>query len=68
MKKVIIVDDNGSKYNATISEFDKSLLEQQNKDRKTNIKEHLYMGYLIIGTIAFTLGILISIKRLKSNK
>ena len=27
MKKVIIVDDKGSKYNATISEFDESLLE-----------------------------------------
>jgi len=67
MKKVIIVDDKGSKYNATISEFDESLLEQQNKDKKIKFKEHLYMGYLIIGTIAFTLGILISIKRLKSN-
>lgn len=67
MKKVIIIDDNGSKYNATISEFDKSLQEQQNIDRKKNFKEHLYTSYLIIGSIAFALGIYISIKRLKSN-
>jgi hypothetical protein len=35
---------------------------------KKNWKEHLYMGYLIIGSLAFALGIAISLKRLNGNK
>jgi hypothetical protein len=50
-----------------MSDADKDLKKELEKEKKANLKEHLYMGYLIIGTIAFTLGILISIKRLKDK-
>lgn len=64
MKKVVIIDDKGNTTNGFVAEKNEDIQEQLVRDRKTNLKEHLYMGYLIIGTIAFTLGIFISIKRL----
>lgn len=68
MEKVIIVDDYGNIVNDYKSNEDKNLQSQIDKEKKANLREHLYMGYLIIGTIAFTLGILISIRRLKNSK
>jgi hypothetical protein len=67
MKKVKIIDESGNTSHAVMSEADKDLKKELEKEKKANLKEHLYMGYLIIGTIAFTLGILISIKRLKDK-
>jgi hypothetical protein len=67
VKKVVIIDEKGNSSNGFVAENNESIQEQLVKDRKANIKEHLYMGYLIIGTIAFTLGILISIKRLNGK-
>lgn len=67
MKKILIKDETGKQYDAFIPETTDELSEQLKKDKKQNIKEHLYMGYLIIGTIAFTLGILISVKRLNGK-
>lgn len=52
---------------AFIPESEQDLQKQLEADRKQNFKEHLYMGYLIIGTIAFSLGILISLKRLNGK-
>ena len=66
MKRVTIID-NTSKYEAFVPEEEKELEKIVEADKKQNVKEHLYMGYLIIGTIAFTLGILISIKRLNGK-
>ena len=68
MGKVIMLDDNGNTVNEYMSNEDKNLQSQIDKEKKANLREHLYMGYLIIGTIAFTLGILISIRRLKNSK
>jgi hypothetical protein len=66
MKRVTIID-NTKKYEAFVPESNEDLQKEIQDDRKQNLKEHLYMGYLIIGTIAFTLGILISIKRLNGK-
>jgi hypothetical protein len=66
MKRVTIID-NTKKYEAFVPESNEDLQKQVEDDRKQNLKEHLYMGYLIVGTIAFTLGILISIKRLNGK-
>jgi len=68
MRKITIVDEAGSRYEAFAPENDAELKTQYQKDKKQNLKEHLYMGYLIVGTIAFTLGILISLRRLNGNK
>lgn len=68
MRKIILYDEGGKKYDAFTPEEEKDLKSQVADDRKQNLKEHLYMGYLIVGTIAFTLGILISLKRLNGGK
>ena len=67
MKKVTIIDETGKRYDAFTPENNNDLKGQIADDRKQTFKEHLYMGYLMIGTIAFTLGILISLKRLQSK-
>jgi hypothetical protein len=68
MRRITITDDTGKLSDAFVAENSEDIQSQIDKDRKANIKEHLYMGYLIIGTIAFTLGIFISIKRLNGGK
>lgn len=67
MKTIKIIDGNGNQSVAYTPENEAEFREQVSKDKKQNIKEHLYMGYLIVGTIAFTLGILISLKRLNGK-
>jgi hypothetical protein len=68
MRRIIIKDESGKDYDAFVPESDEDLQKQVTNNKKQNLKEHLYMGYLIIGTIAFTLGILISIKRLNGGQ
>lgn len=68
MRKIVLFDESGNKFEGFTPEEEKDLKEQVTNDRKQNLKEHLYMGYLIVGTIAFTLGILISIKRLNGGQ
>jgi hypothetical protein len=67
MKQITLVDANGKSSVAYTPESEAELQSQVDKDRKQNIKEHLYIGYLIVGTLAFTLGILISLKRLNGK-
>ena len=67
MKTIKIIDDNGNQSVAYTPENEAEFREQVAKDKKQNIKEHLYIGYLIVGTVAFTLGILISLKRLNGK-
>jgi hypothetical protein len=67
VKTIKIIDDNGNQSVAYTPENEAEFREQVAKDKKQNIKEHLYIGYLIVGTVAFTLGILISLKRLNGK-
>lgn len=67
MRRIEIIDETGKASSAFVSEDANEIKDQIAADRKSNLKEHLYMGYLIVGTIAFTLGILISIKRLNGK-
>ena len=67
MRRLTIKDESGKTFEAFTPESNDELKQQVDKDKKQNIKEHLYMGYLIVGTIAFTLGILISLKRLNGK-
>jgi hypothetical protein len=67
MKKIQIKEENGKTTEAFVPESTEDLQKQVADDRKQNLKEHLYMGYLIVGTIAFTLGILISLRRLNGK-
>jgi hypothetical protein len=67
MKTIKIIDETGKQTTAFSPESEEEFRQQVSKDKKQNVKEHLYMGYLIVGTIAFTLGILISLKRLNGK-
>lgn len=67
MKRIQIKEENGKTTEAFVPESNEDLQKQVADDRKQNLKEHLYMGYLIVGTIAFTLGILISLRRLNGK-
>ena len=66
MRKIVIQDGNQS-YDAYIPENQDEIEKQILNYKKQNLKEHLYIGYLLIGTVAFTLGILISLKRLNGK-
>ena len=68
MRRVIIQDNSGKDIDAFVPESKEDLESQIKNDRKQNLKEHLYMGYLMIGTLAFLLGIVISLKRLNGGK
>jgi len=57
----------GNSETAYMSDNEKELKTELANQKKQNLKEHLYMGYLIVGTIAFTLGIMISLKRLNGK-
>lgn len=68
MRKIVLQDMNGNTTTAYAPETNEELKKELMEQKKQNLKEHLYMGYLIIGTIAFSLGIFISLKRLKANR
>ena len=67
MRKIILKDNEGNTTTAYAPETNEELEKDIVANKKQNIKEHLYMSYLIVGTLAFTLGILISLKRLNGK-
>jgi hypothetical protein len=67
VRKIILKDAEGKTTTAYAPETNEELEAEILANKKQNFKEHLYMGYLIIGTLAFTLGILISLKRLNGK-
>ncbi len=66
MQKAILYLDNGDKKEVFL--LDEKDLAKSIEFQKKNWKEHIYIGYLIIGSIAFALGIAISLKRLNGSK
>lgn len=67
MKRVTILDEAGNKQNALIAENNDEVKHIVMTEKKAIFRENLYIGYLIIGTIAFSLGILITLKRLNGK-
>lgn len=67
MRKILLKDSEGNTTTAYAPETNEELERDIEANKKQNIKEHLYMGYLIVGTLAFTLGIFISLKRLNGK-
>jgi hypothetical protein len=67
MRKIILKDAEGKTTTAYAPETNEELEAEILANKKQNLKEHLYMGYLIVGTLAFTLGIYISIKRINGK-
>lgn len=67
MRRVQIVDETGKAQSALIAENNDEVKHVVMTEKKAIFKENLYIGYLIIGTVAFSLGILITLKRLNGK-
>lgn len=65
MEKAVLHFENGNRKEVFL--LDEQDLAKSIEFQKKNWKEHIYIGYLIIGSIAFALGIAISLKRLNGN-
>lgn len=65
MQKAFLYLENGDKKEVFL--LDEKDITNSKDFQKKNWKEHIYIGYLIIGTIAFALGIAISLKRLNGK-
>lgn len=65
MKQVTITETDGTKYKALIPEQVEELQQSIKEDRRKNIREHLYIGFLLVGIIASTLGIYLSLRKIK---
>lgn len=63
-KAVLYLEDGKQKQVYLLDDKD---LENASKLEKKNWKEHIYIGYLIIGSVAFALGIWISLKRINGQ-
>jgi len=70
MQKIIFIDETGAPHNGYIDQTGDSSNSTDliKDDRKNNLKEHLYITYLVFGTLAFAFGIYISVRRLKATK
>jgi hypothetical protein len=66
MQKATLLLENGQKQQVFL--LDETDLKNAQQFGKKNWRDHIYLGYLVIGSIAFALGIAISLKRLNGNK
>lgn len=67
MKKVVIHDEEGNKIQGFIPETTDDLQKQITKNKLQNFREHLYMAFLALGILSFSIGIYISVKRLNGK-
>jgi hypothetical protein len=67
MRNITIVHEDGRRQAALIAETDDDVKHIVMTDKKVKFKERLYTGYLIIGSLAFALGIIISLKRINGK-
>lgn len=65
MQKATLILENGKKQEVFL--LDEKDIQNATNFGKKNWREHLYLGYLVIGSIAFALGIAISLKRLNGK-
>lgn len=66
MQKAYLYTEDGNKKEVYL--LDEGDLNSSENFKKKNWKEHLYMGYLVVGTIAFGLGIFLTLKRLNAKQ
>jgi hypothetical protein len=65
MQKALLYLEDGNKKEVYL--LDEKDLDSSKEFQKKNWKEHIYIGYLIIGSVAFSLGIWISLKRINGG-
>lgn len=67
MRRVLLKEMDGKESEAFIPESADELQSQLANTRKQKFKEHLYMAFLSLGIISFSIGIFMSIKRFNGN-
>jgi hypothetical protein len=67
MKTIIVKDADGRTTTESVPENQDEINKQAQKDKIANLREHLYLAFLMLGVISFSVGIYISLKRLKSE-
>jgi len=65
MQKALLYLEDGNKKEVYL--LDEKDVNSSKEFQKKNWKEHIYIGYLIIGSVAFSLGIWISLKRINGG-
>lgn len=65
MERAVLHTQSGEIKNIYL--LDKEDIEAMDKEKKTNIKEHLYIWYLVVATAAFGLGLLLTLKKLNGK-
>jgi hypothetical protein len=65
MQKAVLYLEDGNKKEVYL--LDEKDVDSSKEFQKKNWKEHIYIGYLIIGSVAFALGIWISLKRINGG-
>ena len=67
MRRVLIKEMDGKESEAFIPENADELQIQLANSTKQKFKEHIYMAFLTLGVISFSLGIFMSFKRINGN-
>lgn len=65
VQKITVIDANGNTLAGYIPDAVDNVKDIQS-EKRNNIKEHLYIAYLMFGTFAFALTVYFSLKRVNS--
>lgn len=67
MRRITIKEKDGKEVDAFIPENSEELQSQIKNTTKQNIKEHLYIAFLTLGVLSFSIGIFLSLKRINTT-
>lgn len=65
MQKAYLFTDDGKRQDVYL--LDAQDVNEMRTEKKSNFKDHLYIGYLVIATLAFGLGFILTLKKLKAK-
>lgn len=66
MQKAILYTEDGTKKEVYLMED--ADIKATEKDKKMNLREHLYTGFLIVGIVSFSLGIYLTFKKINGTQ
>ena len=66
MRRITIKEKDGKEKEAFIPENAEELESQIKNTTKQNLKEHLYIAFLTLGVLSFSIGIFFSLKKLNT--
>ena len=67
MRRITIKEKDGKEVDAFIPENSEELQSQIKNTTKQNVKEHLYIAFLTLGVLSFSIGIFLSLKRINTT-